>query len=433
MKRFLFFSLVLSFCAAPLAAQEFTTLKGHGGPVMGLAVSAEGQVASASFDNSVGLWEDRRAQWLEAHDAAVNTVAFLSDGRLLSGGDDFTVRLWQGQDAQVLGQHKGKVTALAVSPDGTTIASASWDGTAVLHHLPDGTTRTLSPRDSGVNDVAFAADGARVYLATTKGEVLAFDLVGDAPVEPIVQHGFGVNRLLMAPDGNWLVYGAVDGGTRVVDPQTGRAVADFTLDRKPILALAHHAASGLLAVGDGHGYIMLLDTQTWKIHKDFRAMRRGPVWALAFSTDGHMIYAGGLDDVIYGWPVALMDDFEPVDGQARSFLKDADDMSNGERQFMRKCSICHALDKDGGRKAGPTLYGLFGRPAGSLAAYRYSDTLKGSDIIWTEDTVDQLFDLGPDHYIPGSKMPMQVIAKAEDRRDLITFLKNTSQNLEKQP
>ena len=51
--------------AAPLAAQEFTTLKGHGGPVMGLAVLPGGAVASASFDNSVGLWHGRDPRWLE--------------------------------------------------------------------------------------------------------------------------------------------------------------------------------------------------------------------------------------------------------------------------------------------------------------------------------------------------------------------------------
>ena len=98
-------------------------------------------------------------------------------------------------------------------------------------------------------------------------------------------------------------------------------------------------------------------------------------------------------------------------------------MPNGERQFMRKCSICHALTPPPSRKAGPTLHGVFGRRAGTVPGYRYSDVLSGSDIIWSDDTIDQLFDLGPDHYIPGSKMPMQVIAGAEDRRDLVEFLR----------
>ena len=40
--------------------------------------------------------------------------------------------------------------------------------------------------------------------------------------------------------------------------------------------------------------------------------------------------------------------------------------------------------------------------------------------------IDALFDEGPDHYIPGSKMPMQVIAGQTDRDDLIAWLKTAS-------
>ena len=47
--------LALGLAGAPMA-QDFTTLKGHGGPIMGLAVAEDGRVGSASFDNSVGLW-----------------------------------------------------------------------------------------------------------------------------------------------------------------------------------------------------------------------------------------------------------------------------------------------------------------------------------------------------------------------------------------
>ena len=66
------------------------------------------------------------------------------------------------------------------------------------------------------------------------------------------------------------------------------------------------------------------------------------------------------------------------------------------------------------------------RPDGSLPGYAYSDTVANLGFEWTEETVDQLFDLGPDHFIPGSKMPMQVIAEPDDRRDLIEFLKDNT-------
>jgi len=414
--------LALLLLAVPAMGQEFTTLKGHGGPVMGLAMAPDGTLASASFDNSVGLWRQSDPQWLEGHDAAVVTVKFLGDDTPVSGGDDFAIRIW-GETPRVLGSHKGKVTSLAVSPDGTALVSGSWDGDAVLWALDGSRRETLPSPGAGVSDIAFAPDGNTLFAATSHGVVQRYDLA-KSQVRPVARHGFGVNKLIVT--GDWVAYGAVDGGTRVIDHE-GKLIADFTLDRRPILSMAYHAGTGQLAVGDGHSYIMMIDTQSWKITRDFRAFRKGPVWALAFSNDGTVIHAGGLDDVIYVWPVALLDKFKPASGQSRAFLRDAATMPNGERQFMRKCSICHSLEAGSSRKAGPTLYGVFGRRAGSVAGYKYSPILAESAIVWGDDTIDLLFDEGPDHYIPGSKMPMQVIAKARDRADLIEFLKGATQ------
>ncbi|SDG98515.1 c-type cytochrome [Alloyangia pacifica] len=414
--------LSLMLCAAPVAAQEFATLKGHGGPIMGIAVAPSGQVATGSFDNSVGLWDGGMPRWLEGHAAAVTALTWGPEGTLVSGGDDFAVRVW-GEAPRVLGQHQGKVAALAVSPNGRTVASGSWDGSIVLWSLDGDEGTALPAPGAGVNAVAY--DGAdTLYAATMAGALLRYDLgTDDAPVA-LVQHGFGINRLALGP--GWIAYGAVDGGTRVIDLQTGAPIADLTLDRRPILAMSYNAPSHQLAVGDGEGYIMIVDTESWQITRDFRATRQGPVWALAFSPDGTVIHAGGLDDAAYSWPVEALDVFEPgIDG-ARSFLRAAETMPNGERQFMRKCSICHALTAGPSRKAGPTLHGVFGRRAGTVPGYSYSDTLDGSDITWNEATIDALFDQGPDHYIPGSKMPMQVIAGGSDRADLIDYLKQAT-------
>ncbi|WP_412505838.1 c-type cytochrome [Roseovarius sp. SYSU LYC5161] len=412
--------------AAP--AQQFTSLKGHGGPVMGISVnSTTGQVATASFDNSVGLWRDRHRRWLEGHDAAVNTVLFASDGLVASGGDDFDIILWRpdaGTRKRLEG-HEGKVERLALAPDGTLLASASWDGTVGLWPLDGGPPRFMRAHDGAVNDVTFSGDGRALYSASADGTIRRWDPATGAD-RLVLDQGFGVNRLVIGTEGAWLAYGAVDGVTRVVDPENGDILHDFSLERRPILSMAHHPGAGLLAVGDGHGYIMIVDTENWKIARDFRAMRQGPVWAVEFSADGRMIYAGGIENVAFGWPVAMLDAFDPAGGEPRSFLRDPEEMSNGERQFMRKCSICHALSPPPSRKAGPSLHDLFGRPAGSVPGYSYSEVLKGADIVWSDETIDALFELGPDHYIPGSKMPMQRIAAEKDRRDLIDFLRNAA-------
>ncbi|RWJ12705.1 MAG: hypothetical protein EOR26_33125, partial [Mesorhizobium sp.] len=52
----------------------------------------------------------------------------------------------------------------------------------------------------------------------------------------------------------------------------------------------------------------------------------------------------------------------------------------------------------------------------------YSPAFRKMDIVWTPETVSALFELGPNAYTPGTKMPEQTISNAEDRAALIRFL-----------
>ena len=413
--------LVLALVLLPLpAGAEFFTLKGHGGPIMGIASAPDGRIATASFDNSVGVWTEQSPQWLEGHEAAVNSVVF-NGTAIYSAGDDFTLRKWPG--GQVVGQHKGKIVGVAASK--THVATASWDGTIGLWPVDGSPPAMLGPTGSGVNAVAFSPDGSQLYSAGVDGALRLWDVASRQEINRLVEHGFGINELVLNAPDNWIAYGAVDGVTRILDLTTGEE-QDFTLDRRPILALALSPDRSLLAVGDGEGYIMVIDTADWRIAQDFRATLRGPVWALAFSADGQNIHAGGIDEAMYSWPVAALSDQDRMAAAEPSFLKSPEEMENGERQFARKCSICHSLTPDSQRRAGPTLHKVFGRQAGTLPGYLYSDTLQGSDIIWDDDTINALFDEGPDHYIPGSKMPMQRITGEQDRIDLIAFLRRAT-------
>ncbi|MEP0962616.1 MAG: c-type cytochrome [Roseobacter sp.] len=418
--------VAFNFCLAPLSAQEFFTLKGHGGPIKGIDAAPDGTIVTASFDNSVGLWRDGSAHWMEEHTAAVNAVAYLEGSRVVSAGDDFSVRLWDAQNAKthLLGHHQAKVIQLAMAPDGERVASASWDRTARIWSVNQNTPPVeISGHLNTVNDVAFSPDGNRLYTASSDGTIRISNSETGAFEQRLVEHGFGINMIVVAQDETWLAYGAVDGTTRIVSLPDGVEMRDFTADRRPVLAMSYHPKLERIAVGDAHGYIMMIDTQRWRIVDDFRATLSGPIWALRFSPNGDNIHAGGLDNAMYSWPVAQLDRQKAMTDTDRSFLKNPEEMSNGERQFQRKCSICHTLGPDSERRAGPTLYGLFGRPAGTVKTYPYSPTLETAQLIWSESTVDRLFDIGPDHFIPGSKMPMQRITVQTDRDDLIAFLK----------
>ncbi len=132
-------ALLTGSASAAGAAEDsgggYARLEGHGGPVKGVAVSADGNFAlTASFDYSIGLWDLRSAtliRWLEGHEAAANAVAFLPDGRhAVSAGDDFDLILWELATGRVLRRmkgHRGKLIAVTISPDGRLAASSGWD------------------------------------------------------------------------------------------------------------------------------------------------------------------------------------------------------------------------------------------------------------------------------------------------------------------
>ncbi|MEM7544656.1 MAG: c-type cytochrome [Pseudomonadota bacterium] len=421
-------ALSLVLVDAARAETAFQILSGHGGPIMSVDIGPDGTALTGSFDNALGLWDldDAAPRWLDGHEAAVKTAVFVGDDRIASAGDDDTILIWDRASGSVLHRitgHSAKIMALAASPDGRMIASASWDRTVGIWDVETGALiQTMTGHSQLVNDVAFGAEGT-IYSAANDGTVRQWRVADGTQIGTLVRHGFGVNRLLVDPAADWLAYGAVDGGTRAIQLSTGTELADLTLDRRPILSMARRADGGQIAVGDGEGYIMVVNTADWSIVHDFRAARQGPIWALGYTADGTGLLAGGIEDAAYLWPLSDLGTGTQMAEQPREFHVDPATVSNGERQFLRKCSICHSLTDTGGRKAGPTLRGLFGREAGAVAGYTYSDAVAASDIIWEAETIDALFRLGPDHYTPGSKMPMQQITGADDRADLIAYLR----------
>lgn len=100
------------------------------------------------------------------------------------------------------------------------------------------------------------------------------------------------------------------------------------------------------------------------------------------------------------------------------------DAENGRRMFTR-CQACHSL-AEGKNLVGPSLYGLFGRTAGSLESFpRYSAQMKASGVVWDEATLFAYVE-NPRAFIPGTTMAFPGLRKAEDRADLIAFLERAT-------
>jgi cytochrome c len=96
----------------------------------------------------------------------------------------------------------------------------------------------------------------------------------------------------------------------------------------------------------------------------------------------------------------------------------AGDAATGKAVFERKCTGCHALDAD---REGPHLRGVFGRKAGSVPGFDYSEALKNSRIVWQEENLDRWL-RDTDAAVPNNNMGFSV-PNAQDRADLIAFLR----------
>lgn len=105
---------------------------------------------------------------------------------------------------------------------------------------------------------------------------------------------------------------------------------------------------------------------------------------------------------------------KPVAGAA------VDLIALGEDTFQT-CTGCHSVNPDGRSAAGPNLYGIMGRKAGSLEGYSFSDAFTASDVTWDEASLDG-FLADPQGYIPGSEMLAGAVPDEEQRKAVIAYL-----------
>jgi len=106
-------------------------------------------------------------------------------------------------------------------------------------------------------------------------------------------------------------------------------------------------------------------------------------------------------------------------GGIEAALDGEGDAARGKAVFEKRCTGCHALEAD---REGPRLAGVYGRKAGSVAGFAYSPGLKNSGIMWTDATLERWL-TDPDLVVKDNNMSIGV-PKAEERRDLIAFLKH---------
>lgn len=132
----------------------------------------------------------------------------------------------------------------------------------------------------------------------------------------------------------------------------------------------------LIGVKAAHGLTCFISTQNMETGMNIK------VWLIACAAIA-----------VFVWPAA------------------AGDAALGQKVF-NQCKVCHEVAEPKNR-LGPSLKGLFGRSAGSVEGFAYSEAMKNSSIVWSEETLKA--DLAdPTTVVPGTKMSFTGLKKEEE-------------------
>lgn len=225
------------------------TIAAHKDAVYALAFSADGTtLATAGYDRVIRLWNVAPGAppagsphlTLTDHSDAVYGLAFHPDGKLLASvSADRAVKVWEaatGKRLYTLADATDALYAVAWSPDKRHLAAAGADK-SVRVWLAGAEGGKLAhaafAHEKPVWRLAYAPDGARLYSVGEDRRVKAWNAAKLTEEKVYDAQPDSVLDFALRPDGKQFALARFDGGGALVDPATGKSVAQ-PLPAKPV-------------------------------------------------------------------------------------------------------------------------------------------------------------------------------------------------------
>jgi len=98
--------------------------------------------------------------------------------------------------------------------------------------------------------------------------------------------------------------------------------------------------------------------------------------------------------------------------------------TEGEK-VAKKCVSCHTFEKGGANRIGPNLFGVVGANRGRVDGFAYSAGMKSGT--WSYPDLDH-FLRAPKEVVPGTKMTFAGIRSAQERANLLAYLRRQHEN-----
>jgi WD40 repeat protein len=327
--------------------KNVATLMGHADPVYSVAFSTRGlALASGSGDRTIKLWDVPR---IGRHADSVWTVAFSPDGKTLaSGSQDKSVKLWDVCSREVfktLEGHAGPVWTVAFSPDGKTLASGSQDTYIKLWDVASGKSlATLQGHAGPVWTVAFSPDGKTLASGSQDTSIKLWDVASRELFKTLDGHAGPVNSVAFSSEGKTLASGYWDNPIKLWDVARREQSPESPLDTLrgqdgEIFSVSFRSDGKILASGSWDQTIKLWDVA---LRREVVSLKghAGHVWSVAFSPDGTKLASGswnkkeavGIDRAVCLWDLPsrqLLGEASAIPSRAVAFSPDGNLLAAG--------------------------------------------------------------------------------------------------------
>ncbi|MCI0640909.1 MAG: WD40 repeat domain-containing protein [Gemmataceae bacterium] len=240
---------------------------------------------------------------LKGHSELVYNLAFSSDGKhLATASFDNTVKLWEaatGKEIKTFGGpqgHQKMVLSVALSNDGSMIASGSVDNTLKIWDVPLGSPLRNLAAQEAVIAVTLSADSAKLAVGTKDGLVKVFTTAEFKELFKCEKHDSAVTSLAFSANGQVLASSGADKTLRFWNAANGQLMA---------IVGAHTAAANAVAIHPNNNAAYSVGDdgllKTWNVpppaSKPMPA-HAANIHALVLSADGNQVWTGGADKIV---------------------------------------------------------------------------------------------------------------------------------------
>jgi RNA polymerase sigma factor (sigma-70 family) len=268
---------------APAGPKAFAVLRGHKGPVLGLAFGPDDLLVSVAGDGagSVRLWDAGKGKELKSFDneaGPIRWVTIAPDATWVAFGQEKGMCLSHGDFVE-----NGRLKGLG---PGIGFGAPGGSGWVPLTVAPDGKTWALR-------------DGKNVKLLEADFRLEAVPLMG---VGMLKGHAGEPQVAAFSADGELLATGAEDGEVRLWHVAAGKGKAVLKGHKGAVNGVAFSPDGKLLASAGADGAVWLWDVGAGKAKATLEG-HKGAVRCLAFAPDGKSLASGGEDRTVRVWDV----------------------------------------------------------------------------------------------------------------------------------